>query len=58
MKGIFLKYSKLLAGIGKGRKMKRTRIMGKIIGEEGGNETYLTKSKTLGKIKPGKYFNL
>jgi hypothetical protein len=29
MKGIFFKYLKLQAGIGKGGKMKRTRIMGK-----------------------------
>jgi hypothetical protein len=46
MKGIFIKYFKLLAGIGKESKMKQTRIMGKIIGEEGWNEMYLRESKT------------
>jgi hypothetical protein len=49
MKGIFLKYFKLQAGIGKGKKMKRARIMGKITGDEGWNKIYLRKSKTWGK---------
>jgi hypothetical protein len=58
MKGILLKYFKLLAGTGKERKMKRTRIMGEIIGEEDWNEMYLRESKTWGKMKSGNYFKI